>query len=158
MSQDIGGMDGTNDHPQPYHIKQEINMYTPTAAQKEAAQAKREAFKALTKKIAAMPEAERLALASKVLAHNPEGHQFSPTNQMLIAYQFDGATICAGFQQWRKLGRMVRKGEHGIAIWIPCTKKADPNKQPGETSADELDLYFTMSHIFDVSQTEEMTQ
>lgn len=131
--------------------------HQPTPEQQEAAKAKREAFKALSRKIAAMPEAERAALASKILATNPEGHQFSATNQMLIAYQREATTICAGFQQWRKMGRMVRKGEHGISIWIPCTKKQDPNKQPGEMSTDDLDIHFTMAYIFDVSQTDEIT-
>jgi hypothetical protein len=31
-----------------------------------------------------------------------------------------GATVVAGFNRWKSLGRFVKKGEKGIAIFAPC--------------------------------------
>lgn len=130
-----------------------------TDEQTAARDQRRAAFKEICKKVAGMSETERAAFASKVLAVNPEGHTFSVTNQMLIALQFEAATICGGFNQWKALGRQVKKGEHGIAIWIPLKKKEDPNKLPSEISAADLeDLHFSMAYVFDISQTEVRTQ
>ena len=43
-------------------------------------------------------------------------HSYSFGNLMLIGAQAPNATRVAGFRTWKKLGRSVRKGEHGIAI------------------------------------------
>ena len=46
-------------------------------------------------------------------------HHYSFGNVMLIASQKPDATQVAGFHTWRKLGRWVKKGEHGITILAP---------------------------------------
>lgn len=46
-------------------------------------------------------------------------HHYSFGNVMMIARQRPGATYVAGFHTWRKLGRWVKKGEQGIAIFAP---------------------------------------
>src|SRR4051812_10580042 len=51
-------------------------------------------------------------------------HQYSMRNSMLILMQRPDATRCASFTTWRSMGRMVKKGEHGIAIYGPPTGKA----------------------------------
>ena len=50
-------------------------------------------------------------------------HRYSWHNAMLILRQCPDASRVAGFQNWKKLGRYVRKGEHGIRILAPCPFK-----------------------------------
>lgn len=82
-------------------------------------------------------------------------HRYSFGNQLLIAAQMPDATRVAGYRTWRKLGRQVRKGEHGITIIVPHTYKGtrlvddEGNEQPGKPR-----VYFGSGHVFDVSQTD----
>lgn len=46
-------------------------------------------------------------------------HAYSLGNTILIGFQKPDATHVAGFWTWRRLGRHVKKGEHGIAIMAP---------------------------------------
>lgn len=130
-------------------------MRTPTTEQKAAAAERRAKTKAICDQIAALPENERIALGNQCLATNVEGHTLSPFNQCLIAYQFASATIVGGFHQWRKAGRMVKKGEHCISIWVPIGKKDAKTAATTETTERPG---FMLGAIFDVSQTEPMTQ
>ena len=122
----------------------------PTPEQLAATQARREQFSAMVKTIAKLTDEERNILAQKCLAVNTEGKTLSLTNQMLIAYQRPGATVVGGFAQWLKQKRCVRKGEHGIAIWVPKTL---PKEDPAGDA--EARLTFFMGTVFDISQTEE---
>ena len=76
-------------------------------------------------------------------------HNYSWHNTWLIASQRPDATQVAGFQTWKKLGRHVRKGEHGIMIFAPCPWKRETDD--GET---EAGIYFKVVHVFDVAQTD----
>ena len=70
----------------------------------------------------------------------------------MLAAQSEGReapSIVGGFQQWRKQGRMVRKGEHGYMIWIPTHRKEE-----GAPEDDEGELNFIIGYVFDVTQTE----
>lgn len=78
-------------------------------------------------------------------------HNYSPMNRMMIAIQRPDATRVAGFNTWKDLGRWVRKGEKGIAIWAPmffAKKDQDGNK------TGEILRGFRVVHVFDVAQTE----
>jgi antirestriction protein ArdC len=133
--------------------------HQPTAEQKAKAAERRETFKTLCKTVAGMTEEARAQLSNRMPATNTEGHVLSGTNQMLLAYQRANVTIVTGFIQWKKAGRSVKKGEHGLMIWIPVTHAKDPNKQPGELSTKDTDRPgFIMGTVFDVSQTEEIQQ
>lgn len=125
-----------------------------TPEQRQTTEERRKKFVALVKQVADLSDEQRAALAAKILVRTVEGHMLSVTNQMLVALQFENPTFVGGFQQWRKAGRCVRKGEHGICIWIPKEKKEDPNKKPGEISSNEHPNFF-MGTVFDISQTEE---
>ena len=58
-----------------------------------------------------------------------------------------------GFQQWRKAGRMVRKGEHSIgSIFVPIGVSRDP-----EDGQDPDKVNFRLVPVFDITQTEEVT-
>jgi hypothetical protein len=50
-------------------------------------------------------------------------HRYSWGNTLLIAWQRPDATRVAGFHAWRRLGRHVRRGEHGIAILAPVATR-----------------------------------
>ena len=80
-------------------------------------------------------------------------HRYSWHNTMLIATQCPDATQVAGFQAWKKLGRHVRKGEHGIAIFAPCPFKRTETDDDGSEQETE-GIYFKIVHVFDVAQTE----
>src|SRR5712691_4089167 len=57
---------------------------------------------------------------------------YSFGNVCLIVSQRPDASRVAGYKAWQKLGRQVRKGEHGIRILAPCRIKT-------ETSDDRAD-------------------
>ena len=69
----------------------------------------------------------------------------------------------AGFNTWRNLGRMVRKGEKGLAIFSPCTyrAKSDPEAS-GEVEASasapakgaKVLTGFRVAYVFAESQTD----
>jgi len=46
-------------------------------------------------------------------------HDYSWNNQLLIMLQKPDATHVAGFNAWKDMGRWVKKGETGIAIFAP---------------------------------------
>ena len=92
-------------------------------------------------------------------------HRYSFRNRLLIWMQKPEASWVAGFRAWQKLGRSVKKGEKGIAIFAPITVKRKPKTQAKvvdeveeeiETTEeiDQLVTVFKVVHVFDVSQTE----
>ena len=56
-------------------------------------------------------------------------HNYSFNNALLIALQRPDATRVAGFHAWRKFGRFVKKGEHGIAIFAPMSRRKDRDER-----------------------------
>lgn len=54
----------------------------------------------------------------------------------------------AGFHDWRKAGRKVRKGAQGYFIWAPVMGKKD------EGTEDTGPRGFTVRFVFDVADTE----
>jgi antirestriction protein ArdC len=82
---------------------------------------------------------------------------------MLIALDFHLRGIepepVAGFRTWLKLGRCVRKGEHGIRIAARVTpKKSDPGAEGPEREQidgrDRRPVRFTTVAVFGLSQTD----
>ncbi|HZZ26763.1 MAG TPA: ArdC family protein [Pirellulales bacterium] len=63
-------------------------------------------------------------------------HHYSFGNTILIAIQRPDATHVAGFHRWRQLGRVVKKGEHGIAILAPLVYKQAAS-EPAVAAADQ---------------------
>ena len=51
-------------------------------------------------------------------------HRYSFFNTMLILLQRPDATQCASFNDWKKLGRHVKEGEHGMDIFVPSSPKS----------------------------------
>src|SRR3954471_16018777 len=58
-------------------------------------------------------------------------HTYSWGNVLLILDQRPDATRVASFRTWLALGRPVRKGEHGIRIFVPVWPRR-PKDEAGE--------------------------
>lgn len=118
---------------------------------------KREKIRKLFKQISEMPPEQRSELAAKMPIVNVESHALSVHNNCLLVLQAGNRplTIVGGFKQWLSQGRVVKKGEHGMAIWFPSVKK----NGNGETEEDEPDdkLRFMLGTVFDISQTVELS-
>jgi hypothetical protein len=76
-------------------------------------------------------------------------HRYSWANVALILAQRPDATQVAGYNAWLKMHRYVRRGEKGIKIVVPMTKKVE-----GEDGEPERKLIFGTGNVFDVSQTD----
>jgi hypothetical protein len=103
-------------------------------------------------------------------------HQYSFFNIMLIMLQRPDARQVASYRTWKTMGRYVRKGEHGIDIFVPmftrflltdesqhseeeglsekeathdAAGEEGPEERPGKTL-----VGFKMGSVFDVSQTD----
>jgi len=103
-------------------------------------------------------------------------HHYSLNNTLAIWAQRPDATHVAGYRTWQSLGRQVRKGEQGIQILAPVTRRVDqqdtdastpagtgsrrPSKPaegpgpPGEGSAPRQVVGVRIAHVFDYVQTE----
>lgn len=81
-------------------------------------------------------------------------HRYSFGNVMLILTQREDATHVAGFHKWKELGRHVRKGEKGIAIFAPCRYKKTTKGKNGEEEEGKEIRGFKVVHVWDISQTE----
>lgn len=119
----------------------------PTEAQKSRAAERRAKVRELLKKIAAMTPEQQTDLTNGTIM-TVEHRPLSLRNQCLVAMQGCRSTIVGGFQQWRRVGRIVRKGQHGFSIWIPSATKDE------ETGKD--DLRFFLGTVFGIDQTDEI--
>ncbi len=112
---------------------------------------RKQAVKELRDRLANLtPEQRQVLIANGVIA-TVEGRQLSLHNTLLLYLQSNGTTpsIVGGYQQWRKAGRQVKKGEHGMMIWFPIGTKTEE----GDIAAPER--FFTGS-VFDITQTEDI--
>ncbi|MBN1171088.1 MAG: ImmA/IrrE family metallo-endopeptidase [Micromonosporaceae bacterium] len=93
------------------------------------------------------------------------GSRYSLGNTLLIGQQCPDATVVAGYQAWRKAGRHVRRGEHGIYILAPLVRRGSndttgPAATGDATSLGEPDrgrseiVGFRAVAVFDISQTD----
>lgn len=89
-------------------------------------------------------------------------HNYSFYNQVMIFLQKPDATKVAGFVTWKKLVRYVKRGESGIAIWVPIIYACkNQDKDDDELEEDENEeenkeqlVGFKTGYVFDISQTE----
>jgi len=128
----------------------------PTPEQKAAAAERRQRIAAIARKFASLPEAERIRLTSGRLLTTVEGHELSPCNTFLLIHQRDNVSLVGGFDQWKKAGRKVAKGERALAIRIPCQRRTEaPEGVTAETGDDPGNpgVYFALGNVFDISQT-----
>jgi hypothetical protein len=126
----------------------------PTEEQKAKAADRRERMRAIAKQIGEMDDAARARLVGGGV-YTIEGRALSIFNQCMILSQDPGATVVGGFAQWRTAGRKVCKGGHGVAIWIPIH---GGEAKPGEDPTAGTKPRFLLGTVFDVSQTEPLTE
>lgn len=87
-------------------------------------------------------------------------HRYSFRNMMLLWTQAEQRdmplTAVAGFTTWKSLGRTVRKGEHGLQILAPVTRRRDDPDGPadGEGGSRRVMTGVRIAHVFDISQTD----
>lgn len=84
-------------------------------------------------------------------------HRYSVGNAILIQLQKPNATHVAGFRAWQRLGRHVRKGEHGIAIMAPVAWRRKNRRAQDDNENDPDDetvSTFKTTYVFDISQTD----
>ena len=99
-----------------------------------------------------LTEEQRQAIADKYGIVTVEGRLLTPHNQYFLVAQSEiNSSVVGRFQQWKKAGRIVRKGEHGFLIFVPSKAKQENNS---EMISDEEDVHFFTATVFDISQTE----
>jgi len=81
-------------------------------------------------------------------------HRYSATNVAMILSQRPHASQVAGFRTWQAMGRQVRKGAKGIAVWAPCTYKVERENESGETIEGKALGGFRLAYVFDVADTD----
>lgn len=81
-------------------------------------------------------------------------HRYSFNNHLMIFLQRPDATVVAGFNRWKSLGRFVKKGEKGIAIFAPCRYRTKVETDDSEEKSFQQIRGFRVVHVFDISQTE----
>jgi antirestriction protein ArdC len=82
-------------------------------------------------------------------------HNYSVGNAMLIHFQCPKATHVAGFRTWQRLGRYVKKGEHGIAILAPIVRHKKALLADDEKDSEKKVLVaFKTAYVFDIGQTD----
>ena len=123
-------------------------MTTTTKAQQK--QERKASLTNLRQRLANLTDTEKQALTNRGLIATVEGRTLSLHNTILVYLQSNGRTptVIGGFQQWRKAGRTVSKGQHGFTIWFPVGEK---NQETDDITAP--DTFFTAT-VFDISQTE----
>jgi antirestriction protein ArdC len=81
-------------------------------------------------------------------------HNYSFGNVILIYLQRPDASLVAGFQSWKKSKRHVKKGEKGIRILAPVTRKLDDEESTDAKDGQRRVCGFRTVSVFDVSQTD----
>jgi hypothetical protein len=142
--------------------------HQPTAQQKAAAAERRAQFTELANRVAEMTDDERAALVLKLGAIvTCEGRALSVHNSCLVLTQLPTASMVGGFRQWKAHGRSVKRGEHGLMIWVPTARKTDaeptasavpPAADAEQPEGEAKRAGFVMGTVFDISQTETTPQ
>ena len=95
------------------------------------------------------------------LSFSARFYKYSFNNTLLIWCQCPRATRVAGMKAWNFMGRYVKKGEKGIAIFAPLLKAIRENKAetPVDTNIDpenktERLIGFRAVYVWDIEQTD----
>jgi antirestriction protein ArdC len=126
---------------------------TPMTAEQRAAK-----VEALTQRLtAAVEELTEGEAWTAMLRVSARLHRYSFRNVVLLHAQAAerGMTLTtvAGFTTWKSLGRSVRKGEKGLAVLAPITRRAGEDPDDG-ASGRRVIRGMRVAHVFDLSQTD----
>lgn len=132
---------------------------------KEKQKSAREQVEKIAKEFRSDPES-----ITEYLQFGSRFYQYSPKNTMLIYAQNPGATYVQSFKAWKDEGYPVKKGEHGLSVYVPVKTtllKIDENEyvqlryatkeQKESMRAGKIEsiskLSFEIGNVFDISQT-----
>ena len=135
-------MPGSERFRPPHHRREAAD------AQNTAIERRDELLQRLEQAIGAIHDSESFR---RYLDAQARFHDYSFGNVALIVSQRPDATAVAGYNAWLRLHRYVRKGEKGIRILAPMTRKEEPEEEGGK---ERHRLFFRPVSVFDVSQTE----
>ncbi len=112
---------------------------------------KKSRIQAIRKTLSEMTEEQRTQLIEKFgIVTTIEGHPLTAHNTCFLYAQTEKpVTIIGGFQQWHKAGRIVKKGEKSLLIFVPSQKSNERNEAAGDD-----DVFFFTANVFDITQTE----
>ena len=110
----------------------------------------KEAFDKLIEAVAS-GKSEQLVAYLKAMG---QFHNYSLANAILINFQKPDASQVAGFRKWQKMGRHVKKGEHGLAIMAPIIRRIKKVDKTEKTDKEDIVTMFKTAYVFDISQTE----
>jgi len=115
-------------------------------------QAWRAKMRGFVDQVSQLSPEQRQALSQRMPITTCEGHPLSVFNQCFLAMQSPlSLTIVAGFQQWKKSGRMVSEGQHAPGyIYVPIGKI----KKDEDLDKESERVHFRLVPVFDISQTE----
>ena len=96
------------------------------------------------------------------LQFSSQFHRYSFGNSLLIMLQDPQATHVAGYQAFKAMGRQVRRGETGIKVLAPITRREPRLDAAGEPLHDESGRVHYRTHllgtkpvtVFDIRQTD----
>jgi hypothetical protein len=131
----------------------------PTQEQKEAAAARREKMRELSRRVGSMTDDQRAALVAGQPVISAEGRILSIKNSCLLIAQLSSVSMVGGFNQWRAVGRKVRAGERSLCIWKPLrTESDDPAGSEGDEAGTDTEERprFRLVSVFDITQTHEI--
>lgn len=78
---------------------------------------------------------------------------YSWANQLLVALA--GYSDSMGYNQWQKVGRQVRAGEHALWIFAPVkAKRTEKDPDTGETKSHLITIGFRLTKVFGLEQTD----
>ena len=84
--------------------------------------------------------------------------QYSARNTIWLAAQAEqrgmNLEMVASFGGWKKMGRTVNKGQHGLKVLAPVTYRSETtDAETGQTTEEKRIRGFKIETVFDVSQT-----
>ena len=93
----------------------------------------------------------------KYLDFQSKFYQYSARNCMWLAAQAEqrgmSLEMVASFGGWKKMGRTVNKGEHGLKVLAPVTYRPKVEADTEQTTEEKRIRGFKIETVFDVSQT-----
>jgi len=115
--------------------------------------AKREQRRELMNLVNAMtPEQRQELVQQRGAISSCTGSALSIYNTCLILHQNPEASVVGGFNQWKAMGRVVRKGEKALCIWVPTQRKGEAEDGSEDRTG------FVGGNVFDISQTDELDE
>lgn len=99
-------------------------------------------------------ELKKLSLKFKEVAKQCN----KPINEFLVDYYKSnkGVTELKTFEEWRKLGFSVKKGESSYLVWARPVASTQAKERAEDNGTNAKEDYFPVCHLFDRSQVQEM--